>query len=253
MIALVRSVSPTLERGERTFTDRLPIDVALATSQHQTYVRCLSELGAEVRTLPADPAFPDSVFVEDTALVLDEIAVIARPGAESRRGEVIPVVHALAELRDLAFIRTPGTLEGGDVLACGKTLFVGLSSRTDAEGIDQLQRSVTPFGYRVQVVPVHGTLHLLGACSRVAEDVLLVNRAWVDAERLTGCVILDVPPREPSAANTLRIGEEVVVAHGFPETEDLLGERGIPVRSVDVSEFQKAEGGVSCLSLLLSS
>src|SRR5579872_485117 len=163
LIALTRGVSPTLGNCELQELDRQPIDIAKAIEQHRRYERCLEELGARVLALPADPRFPDGVFVEDPALVLDEIAVMTRMGAASRRGESESIATALAEFRSLTWIHEPGTLEGGDVMRIGENLYVGASLRTNGEGIRQLTEAAAPFGYTVIAVPVHGCLHLKSA------------------------------------------------------------------------------------------
>jgi dimethylargininase len=250
LTALTRGVSPTLADCELQELDREPIDVARAILQHAAYVRCLEELGARVISLPADARFPDGVFVEDPALVLDEIAIMTRMGAESRRGEGESIAKALAEFRSLTWIHDPGTLEGGDVMRIDRTLYVGASRRTNWEGIRQLREVAAPLGYEVVAVPVRGCLHLKSACCYLGGESILANRAWMDAAFLDGYRILDVPAAEPRSANVLPVGDTVILPAAFPATKDLLEKSGFTVRTVDASELAKAEGGVTCTSIL---
>lgn len=248
--ALTRQVSPTFAACELTFLDRQPIDVAKAIEQHRAYESCLSELGAQVISLLADPEFPDGVFVEDPAIVLEEIAIVTRPGAESRRGEAESIAQALAPFRELRYIREPATLEGGDVVHVGKTLYVGVSRRTNREGIEQLADLVEPFGYRVIPAEVRGCLHLKSGACWAGGNAILANRQWVDANQFRDFEIIDVADDEPSAADVLPIGGMLLVPSNFVHTCDILEASGIRVRPIDVSELQKAEAGVTCMSLL---
>ena len=188
--------------------------------------------------------------MEDTAIVLDEVAVITRPGAASRRGEVEPMAVALAGLREIVRIEPPGTLDGGDVLRLDRTLYVGGSARSSADGIAQLGRAVAPFGYRVETVPLHGCLHLKSAITRIAADRLLFNPAWVDARHFPGWSCVDIEPLEPHAANALPVGDLVIYPASCPRTAERLRDLGIDIVSVDMSETEKAEGGVTCCSVV---
>lgn len=252
LVALTRAVSPAFDRCELSHLDRRPIDVALAERQHAAYEALLGELGCELQRLPAAPELPDSVFVEDTAVVVDELAVIARPGAPSRRGETSAVAAALSRYRPLVDISAPATLDGGDVLRVGRRLFVGLSARTNEAGIAQLTRHLAPRGYEVVGVPVGGCLHLKSAVTLVAGGVLLLNAGWVDSASLVGHERIEVDPTEPFAANALRVADTVVMPAAFPRTRARLEAAGIAVRTVDVSELAKAEGGVTCCSIVLA-
>jgi len=249
-IALTREVSPAIVDCELTHLPRRPIDFATALAQHRSYRDSLRQLGCEVRSLPADPALPDSVFVEDTAVVLDELAVIARPGAASRRSETRATAEALAPYRPLAHIAPPGTLDGGDVLRIGPTVFVGQTSRTNQAAIDQLTAALASHGYVVQAVAVRGCLHLKSAVTAVAPGTVLCNPRWVDPEAFADIRILEVDPAEPHAANGLLVGDRVVYPVGFPATARRLAAQGIALAQVDVSELQKAEGAVTCCSLV---
>ena len=184
-------------------------------------------------------------------MVVDEVAVIARMGAESRRKEADSLAKALAAFRPLRRMREPATLEGGDVLRVGLDVFVGLSPRTNQAGAAQLAAALEPFGYTVRPVRVRGALHFKTACSYVGDDTLLVNREWIDAAALDGYKLIDVAEDEPWAANALRIGETVLMPAGFPRTEAILRRAGFRVQALDVSELQKAEGSVTCMSVIL--
>lgn len=238
---------------ELTYLDRQAIDIAKAIEQHEGYKRCLAGLGVRVISLPAEPEMPDAVFVEDPVVVVDEVAVIARTGAESRRAEADSLARALAAFRPLRHMREPATLEGGDVLRVGSDVFVGLSPRTNEAGVAQMAAEIAPFGYAVRPVPVRGALHFKTACSCVGDGTLLVNRAWIDAAALDGYKLIDVAEDEPWAANALRIGETVLMPAGFPQTAEILRRAGLRVLALDVSELQKAEGSVTCLSVILES
>lgn len=249
-LALTREVSPRINRCELTFIERRPIDAARAVAQHRQYCLLLESLGLELLSLPGDPACPDCCFVEDTAVVLDELALITRLGSEPRRRESAAVAKALAPHRSLVEMQPPATLEGGDVLLVGRTLFVGLSKRTNQEGVEALRRAVGPHGYTVTPVEVGGCLHLKSAASALDEQTLIVNPIWVDPKAFPGIEVLSTPAKEPSAANVLRVGAELVVHSGFPQTAEVLAQRGHSVRTLDVSEFLKAEAGVTCKSIL---
>lgn len=250
-IAITRDVSSSLGRCELSFLSRAEIDVTLAAAQHRAYRQALQSLGCRVLELPAQDALPDAVFVEDMAVVLDEVAVMTRPGAESRRAEGASVAEALARHRPLRTIDAPGTLDGGDVLRVGRRLYVGQSARSNAAGAAQLHERISKFGYEVQPVPIRGCLHLKSAVTQVAEDTLLVQPAWVDPAAFAGFRLIEVDPEEAHAANALWVGGGVVYPACFPRTQRRLEAAGISVTSVDVSELQKAEGAVTCCSLVL--
>jgi dimethylargininase len=246
-------VSPTLDRCQLTHLDREPIDVPRAEAQHAGYEAALRSVGVEIVRIPAEPELPDAVFVEDTAVVLDELAIMARPGAESRRPEVPGVAVVLGQYRPLARLESPATLDGGDVLVVGKTIYVGLSSRTNHEGIDQLTRLVSPLGYPVRSVAVRGALHLKSAVTAIGPDRLIMNPAWVNRDDFDGLDICDIDPSESGGANALLIGGRVIYPMHYPRTLARLESAGLRVMPLDVSELAKAEGGVTCCSLILRS
>jgi dimethylargininase len=230
---------------------REPIDIMRAAEQHALYEQTLVTLGCTVQRLPALPDMPDSVFVEDTAVVLPELAIITRPGAASRRAEVTSVADALRPRLPLAFIESPGTVDGGDVLHIGSAIYAGESTRTNAEGIRQLAELASPYGYDVQTVRVSGCLHLKSAVTRVGDDVILLNSAWVEASCFPGLAQIDVHRREPLGANALRIGGNVVYSATYAETRRRLEQHGINVHIVETDELEKAEGAVTCCSILI--
>jgi len=248
--AITRDVSPALARCELTHLERSPIDVGMARAQHAWYEAVLESLGCRIIRLPADPELPDSVFVEDIAVVLDEVAVLTRPGAPSRRPETTAVAEALAPFRTLLRLEDPATLDGGDVLALGRTIFVGLSSRSNAAGVDQLGRLLQPHGYAVRAVPVTGCLHLKSAVTWAGEDRLLANPQWVDPSVFGPWKVTEVAPSEPFAANVLAVDGQVVCPDSYPRTRRRLERAGARVHLVDMDELQKAEGAVTCCSLL---
>ena len=250
LTAIVREVSSSINDCELSFHARERIDVANAIAQHQAYQDCLTELGVRLISLPAESGLPDAVFVEDPAVVVNEVAIISNMGAPSRRPEATSLAKALARYRPLEFLTEPATLDGGDVLRIGRSVFVGLSRRTNRDGIDQLSRLLAPYGYRVQLIAVSGCLHLKSACSHIGKDTILVNRSWIDAGPLSGFELLDVPEEEPAAANALLVNDVVIIPANFPKTRALLEQRGFRVKPIDVSELQKAEASVTCTSLI---
>ena len=208
-------------------------------------------MGCVVESVARAMDMPDSVFIEDTAVVFDEIAVIARPGVASRRGETDAVAAALARYRRLAAISAPATLDGGDVLCMGRDVYVGVSGRTNAAGVLQLADIVAPYGYRVHTVQTSGCLHLKSAVTAVSDDLLVLNPEWVDGGWFNGLNWVTVDRAEPFAANVLRVGDSVLCPASAPRTRTRLEGCGLNVRSVDLSELAKAEGALTCCSLIL--
>jgi dimethylargininase len=250
MYALIRPVSPAMQRCELTHLPRAPLDLALAESQHARYARALESLGCRPVELPVEPELADSVFVEDTVVVLDEIAVLTRPGAATRRAEVASVARALERWRPCTRIDAPGTLDGGDVLRVGRRIFVGQSGRSNAEGIRQLAATLVPRGYEVVPVPMRSCLHLKSAVTLVGPETLLINDDWVDRGPWPGMRFVAVAPDEPHAANALWIGDTVIHAASGARTRERLEAAGLRVLPVDVSEMEKAEGAVTCCSVI---
>ncbi len=251
LIALTREVSPAIIDCELTHVGREPIDVSRAAEQHARYEEILRALGCTIQRLPSLPDFPDAVFVEDTAVVLPEVAIVTRPGAESRRPEVESTADALRAYRPLGFIEGPGSLDGGDVLVIGRDIYVGRSGRSNEEGISQLADLTARHGYRVRPLEITGCLHLKSAVTRLGEDVVLINPEWVDETVFETMNRIHVHSAEPFSANALLVGKTVIVAAGFNRTQERLERAGIEVRTVETGELQKAEGGVTCCSILV--
>jgi dimethylargininase len=253
MIALTRAVPPSLAECELTHLDREPIDVGRAAQQHQQYENALASLGCTVIHLPPTPDLPDSIFVEDTAVVLPELAIITRPGAQSRRPETETVARALEQYRPVSEIRAPGTVDGGDVLVMGKRIYVGHSRRTNRQGILQLRELATPHGYRVYSVAVAGCLHLKSAVTQIAANTVLLNPEWIDAGLFNELDVIEVDPDEPFAANALLVGNVAIYPVAYPRTRKRMEAKGIATVTIEVDELAKAEAGVTCCSLLVSS
>jgi dimethylargininase len=248
--AVVRSPSPRLAEVELTHLDRVPIDVDRARAEHTAYVALLARLGLEIVPAPALPEHPDGVFVEDTAVVVDDLAVLTRPGAPSRRGEVASIGAVLADRGyRIATIQAPGALDGGDVLQVGRTVYVGRTARTDDAAIAQLSALVAPLGRTVVPVEVTGVLHLKSAATALPDGTIVAAPGCVDETAFAGRAVLHVP--EPSGADVLLVGETVVVAASAPRTAALLADRGVEVVTVELAELEKAEAGVTCPSILL--
>jgi dimethylargininase len=251
-IAITREVSRAIINCELTHLARMPIDVERARAQHARYEAALKGLGMAVLSLPEEPTLPDSVFVEDTALVLDECAVILRPGADSRRPEAASIAKALAPYRKLLHIEAPARVDGGDILRVGKQIYVGLSTRSDANAVEQIQDFLRPYGYETHAVRVTGCLHLKSAITQVGEDTLLVNPHWVKEGDFEGVKFIEVDPSEAYAANAVMIGGTIIYPSAFPKTQNRLEAAGIRMVKVDADELAKAEGAVTCCSLIFA-
>jgi dimethylargininase len=249
-LAITREVSSSFGNCELTYLDRVEIDVEMARRQHDCYVQTLEELGCQVMRLPEEPDLPDAVFVEDTALILEEIAILMRPGAESRRPEVASVAKALMEYRGLVQIEAPGSLDGGDTLRIAKDIYVGISQRSNKAGIEQLADLVSRFGYQVIPVPIHGCLHLKSAVTQVGPEAVLIQPEWVDKAVFKKYRQVKVDPGEPHAANALLIGDTLIYPEKYMQTIQRLEQCGLHLKTLDVSEIEKAEGAVTCCSLL---
>jgi dimethylargininase len=252
-IAITRQISQRFNECEITHIARTPIELDIAREQHAEYVRALKSIGCgcEVIEMPAEPDLPDSVFVEDAAVILPEVAVITRPGADSRKAETSSIARSLSPFKNLVYLKEPATLDGGDVLVLGKKIFVGLSTRSNPDAIDQLNALLAHFGYSVTGVQLHDCLHLKSAVSRLDDRTLLINQNWVDADHFQGYQWISVHPDEPFAANCLPVGTSIIYPTAFPKTQVRLEAAGYKVLTVDVSELAKAEGAVTCCSLIL--
>ena len=250
IVALTNLPSPALEQCELTHLDRMPIDFEVALLQHRGYQAMLRACGAEVVALEVNREHPDGVFIEDTAIVLDEVAVMMSMGAESRRGEPAAIERALREYRPIERVSLPATIDGGDVARVGRTLLVGQSLRTDAAGARELARIVGRYGYRVIPVPVTGCLHLKSACTPLPDGTLLVNCEWIDMDPLESFRTTTVHDDEPHAADVAIVGDTVCMAAEHARTREFIEIAGFTVHTTPLSEFAKAEGAVTCLSLI---
>jgi len=250
-VAITRQISPRFNECEITHIERTPIDMDLARSQHEGYIQALKSQGCEVIELPSEEDLPDSVFVEDAAFILPETAVITRPGADSRKPETESIARTLSPLKKLVHLEEPATLDGGDVLILGKKVFIGLSTRSYQAAVDQLNTLLAEYGYSVAGVPLHDCLHLKSAVSRVHDNTLLINKSWLNPHQFEGYRLIEVHPEEPFAANCLPVGNSIIFPASFPKTCARLEAAGYQLVKVDVSELAKAEGAVTCCSLII--
>ncbi|NNF52390.1 MAG: dimethylargininase [Gammaproteobacteria bacterium] len=250
LVAITRRLSPSIGQCELTHVEKQAIDVERADQQHRRYEMELVTAGCGIDRLPAEASLPDSVFVEDTAVVLDELAVMTRPGARSRRGEIKSVAAILGAYRKLSYIEAPGTLDGGDVLRVGRRLFVGSGHRSNEEGVAQLRRLLKPQGYDVVSVRATNCLHLKSAATCLGSTALLINPDWTHPSQFDGCEPIEIDAAEPGAANALAVGDRIILAAAYPRTRAMLEKRGYLVSAVDISELAKAEGAVTCCSLV---
>jgi dimethylargininase len=250
-VAITHVPSPRMADCELTFVARQPINYSTALAQHRGYCAALRSAGIDVVTLDVNRELPDCVFVEDTAIVLDELAVLCSMGAASRRAEPVGIEPELGKYRTVKRIELPATMDGGDVTLAGRTLLVGNSSRTSRAGIEALQAVVAPHGYTARAVDLRDCLHLKSACTALPDGALLVNPKWIDVHALRDFELVPISPGEPWAADVLSIGNRVFVAAGNLHTEQVISSRGFQVTPIQLSEFAKAEGGVTCLSLIV--
>jgi len=249
-IAITRQVCPTINQCKLTHIPRKPINYKRACAQHKQYEDALRSLGIDVVSLDAESGLPDSVFVEDVALVLDECAIMLNPGAPSRRPEVASVERALAPYREIFRIQPPATVDGGDILRVGKRIYVGLSGRSTEEAIDQIKAILEPRSYQVRGVRVTGCLHLKSAVTQVSDDTLLINPEWVSKDDFSGMDFIEVALSEPYAANAVLVDGSIIYPSTFPKTMAILDKVGINLLTVDADELAKAEGALTCCSLI---
>jgi dimethylargininase len=250
--AITRSPGATMATCELTFLERMPIDIERARAQHAAYRAALAAAGAHVVLLPALDELPDAVFVEDTAIVLDPFAIVAPMGAASRKRETAPMAATLKRYRTVHALTDPATLEGGDVARVGRTLYVGQTARSNSAAVDQLNALIGPSGYCAVGVPITGCLHLKSAVTSVGEGTVLLNPEWVEADRFADATVLTVDPDEPFGANALPLGDVVIMPASAPRTRERLARAGLRPVAVDISEFEKAEAAVTCLSILIT-
>jgi dimethylargininase len=251
--ALTHKVPAGIAECELTFIDRAPIDLHVARRQHEDYCAALEKLGVTVERLSENESYPDACFVEDTAVVVDELAVICSMGVSSRRGETTLIERELSKYREIARIALPATIEGGDVLRAGKRVFVGQTSRTNAGGVRELARILGAYGYEVKAIGTKGSLHLKSACTALDDDTLFVNPEWVELDELKGFNLIHTPAGEPWSANVIRVGDTICVQAGFPKAAELMGSIFKSVEIVDISELRKAEAALTCSSIIFES
>lgn len=251
-IAITRRISPRFNECEVTHIERTPIDLNIARAQHQDYVNALAKIGCQIIELDEEPSLPDSVFVEDTAFILDEVAVITRPGADSRKPEVDTIIQVLTPYLPLVHVTAPATIDGGDVLVLGKNIYIGFSTRSNQAAIEQIQNLLDTYGYKVYGVNMHDCLHLKTAITKVDDNTVLINPNWVDSSHFKDFNWIEVDAEEPFAANCLPINGKIIYPTAFPNTRAKLEARGYQIQEVTVDELAKAEGAVTCCSLILS-
>ncbi|NQU49101.1 MAG: dimethylargininase [Planctomycetes bacterium] len=250
-VAITREVSRSIRDCQLTHLARHPIDLERARRQHIGYITALTESGWEVHNLPEEPELPDSVFVEDTAVVLDGLAVLTHPGSESRRPEVKSIATALSTLLPVASISSSAILDGGDVLVAGRRVFVGMSSRSNHAGAAELAELVKPLGYEVEAVTVTSCLHLKSAVTAIDSDTLLINPKWVSPNLFEGYKHVEVHPDESDGANCVDLGGTVLYGDAYPKTKRRIQAAGFDVTAIAMDELAKAEGAATCCSLLI--
>ncbi len=249
-IAVTHTVSPHINECELTYMEREEIDYPNALKQHGAYSETLRRCGAEVFNLEENTDHPDSIFVEDNAVVVDEIAVITHMGAESRRAEVDTMADYLAQYREVVRIEAPATIEGGDVMRVGKKVFVGLSTRTNQAGVDALRDKLAPYGYTVTGVATPGCLHLKTGITVLNDETLIGNTGWVDMSAFKDFRVIAAAPDEPWAGNALRVNDKVIMHEGHVRAIEEAEKLGISVERTNISEFMKAEAGLTCMSIV---
>ncbi len=250
-IAITRLPAASIAKCELTFIDRVPIDYAKALEQHGAYCEALEACGVKVVQLAAADDLPDSVFVEDTAIILDEVAIITPMGIASRRPEPTLIEPEIARFRPTVNINLPATIEGGDVMRLGKAIFVSPSTRTNAAGIEALRTLAAPYGYTVTAVALRDCLHLKSACTALDDDTILVNSAGVDTVLFEGYELIEVAADELGAANVVRANGSILLNSQYPRTGEMIEQHGYRVCAVDTSEFTKAEAAMTCMSLII--
>ena len=258
--AIVRSVAKTYDRCIKPINPTTPIDVRLAQSQHQAYCHALKGLGLKVINIEADDRFPDCCFVEDPAIVIGDTAIIARMGVKSRRGEEIAVRQALARYKKIRWIKPPGTIEGGDVLQIGRKIYIGLSDRTNLSAIRQVKAIVSGSGYEVIPVRVKRMIHLKTGCTYLGNNYVTLVKGQLDEKPFAGYKKIIIPKSESYSANCLTIGSRVLLSNGYPKTKKLIENdarltgcqvgQGFKVVELDMSEFRKGGGSLTCLSII---
>ncbi len=250
-VAITRQPAGSIAKCELTYIERIPIDYAKTVEQHKAYCDGLRDCGVKVVTLSPVGDLPDSVFVEDTAIILDEVAIITPMGIASRRPEPALIEPEIAQFRPTVPIALPATIEGGDVMRLGKAIFVSVSTRTNAAGINALTAIASAYGYTVTTVALRDCLHLKSACTALDDHTILLNPAWVDTSAFYGYELIDIAPDEPGAGNVVRANGSILMNSPYIHTAEIVEQRGYRVCAVDTSEFTKAEAAMTCMSLIV--
>ncbi len=246
--AIARTPAKTFDRGITTTNLGAP-NYEMVLEQHQAYVEALKSIGLTVIELDPLPDYPDAHFVEDTAVVTPEVAIITNPGAPSRQGEEKSIASVLEQYRQIEHIQAPGTIDGGDVLMIGKHFLIGISERTNQQGAEQIGRILEKYGNTHTTIPVGAGLHFKSSVNIVSNNTLVVTQDFVNHEALKAYNKIAVDHKESYAANTLWINDHLLVPKGFPNTNTKLEALGRPIVELDVSEMQKMDGGLTCLSI----
>lgn len=246
--AIVRNPGPDAAEGLTTQSGG-PLCLTALRQQHAAYCHALTALGVELIQLDPEPGYPDAYFVEDTAVVTPEVAVITRPGATERRGEEHAVAQVLRRYRTLKVIHPPGTLDGGDVMIVDRHVFIGLSGRTNPHGADQLARILTPYDYHCTQVAVHDSLHLKSSVNSLGDHQLILRTSWADRPEFDGYDKILVDPSEAHACNALWINGHLIIPEGYPQTRTILDTTGKPLIALETSQIHRMDGGLTCLSI----
>lgn len=241
--------SSNLNNCELTYLDSERIDIKKALIEHNSYCNMIKECGANVNIIEDNIDLADSVFVEDPIIVFDEVAIVTSMGVESRRKESQVLKDYFSKIREIKEIKLPSKIEGGDVLVIDKKVFVGLSPRTNESAIEELKNILKPYGYIVQSVKVDGCLHLKTGCTALDDKTILLNPNWVDVEVFSDYKIINIPSDEPFGANIMKINEYICMNEAFPKSIELVKALGYKVKTTDISEFVKAEAGLTCMSV----
>ncbi|MFH0760851.1 MAG: arginine deiminase family protein [Bacteroidota bacterium] len=250
VFAIVRDVPNSFQKCVTTFHNKRKINVALAKQQHQQYCETLSSLGLKLIRIEADDTLPDCCFTEDTVIVFDVFAVITIPGAPSRIPETIEIEKTLSRLKTIVHITKPGTIEGGDVLRIGKKIFIGNSGRTNEEGIRQVASVIKHKGYQVIPVKIRNALHLKSVCTYLGNGCIILAEGYLDEKIFSEYDKIIVPKGEEYCANCLVVNGSVLIPKGFPKTKKIIENNGFPIIEIEMSEIEKAEGALTCLSVI---
>jgi dimethylargininase len=246
--AITRKPGKTFDRGITTSDLGVP-DYELVLKQHAVYIDTLNSIGLDVIELDSLPDYPDAHFVEDTAVVTPEVAIITNPGAPSRRGEEKSIAEVLLQYRQVEYIQSPATVDGGDVLMIGNHFFIGISERTNHHGADQLGRILQKYGKTWTILQAGAGLHFKSSVNYVGKNSIVVTQDFINHEALNGYDKIIVEKEAEYSANTLLINDHLLLPEGFPDTKTKLESLGLPIIELDVSEMQKMDGGLTCLSI----